>query len=177
MLICNPSVLIFICYKFTSRAKNSVRRYKVQYSIVPVNNGDAKEYSGQFQTSMIDIFVKIINGVQPSIKVPQQILTLCVPWTYIYVRMCRYQQPRYVCFSNHRRIYTSRICFASNHTVLLAATKDVYIRHTYVLPATKDVYICFEYGYFLLSVVVLVDSFGRWYVVFSILHKKISVLK
>ena len=96
----------------------------------------------------------------------QKLLTLC---------LC--QQPRYVCFSNHRRIYTSRICFARNHTVLLAATKEVYIRHTYVLPATKDVYIRFEYGYFLLSVVVHVDSFGRWYVVFSILHKKKSVFK
>ena len=63
MLICNPSVLIFICYNFTSRAKNSVRRYKVHYSIVSVNNCDAKEYSGQCQTSMIDIFVKIINDV------------------------------------------------------------------------------------------------------------------
>ena len=104
-------------------------------------------------------------------------LTLCMPWTYIYVCMCLCQQPRYVCFSNHRHIYASRICFTRNHTVLLAAAKDVYIRHTYVLPATKDVYIPFEYGYFLLSVVVHVDSFGRWYVVFSILHKKKSVFK
>ena len=104
-------------------------------------------------------------------------LTLCVPCTYIYVRMYLCQQPRYVCFSNHIRIYMSRICLARSHTVLLAATKDVYIRHTYVVPATKDVYIRFEYGYFLLSVVVHVDSFGRWYVVFSILHKKKSVFK
>ena len=103
--------------------------------------------------------------------------TLCVPWAYIYVRMCLCKQPRNVCFSNHRRIYTSRVCFARNHTVLLTATKDVYIRHTCVLPATKDVYIRFEYGYFILSVVVHVDSFGRWYVVFSILHKKKSVFK
>ena len=64
-----------------------------------------------------------------------------------------------------------------NHTVLLAATKDVYIRHTYVLPATKDVYIRFHYGYFLLSVVVHMDSFGRWYIDFSILQKKKSVFK
>ena len=104
-------------------------------------------------------------------------LTLCVPWTYIYVRMYLCQQPRYACFSNHRRIYTSRICLARNHTVLLAATKDVYIRHTYVVPATKDVYKRFQYGYFLLSVVVHMYRFGRWYVVFSILHKKKSVFK
>ena len=57
----------------------------------------------------------------------------------------------------------SRICFARNHTVLIAATKNIYIR--------------FEYGYFLLSVVVYVDSFGRWYVVFSILNKKKSIFK
>ena len=77
--------------------------------------------------------------------------------------------------------------------MFVSATIDVYLRqgyvshattqfylqqpHTYVLPATKDVYIHFEYGYFLLSVVVHVDSFGRWYVVFSILHKKKSVFK
>ena len=67
--------------------------------------------------------------------------------------------------------------FHTQPHVLLAAAKDVYIRHTYVLPATKDVYIPFEYGHFLLPVVVNVDSFGRWYVVFPILHKKKSVFK
>ena len=110
------------------------------------------------------------------LKLVTKRLTFCVPWTYIYVRMCLCQQPRYVFFGNHKRIYTSRVCFARNHTVLLAVIKDVYIRHTYALPATKDVYIRFEYDYFLLSV-VHVDSFGRWYVVFSILHKKKSVFK
>ena len=71
----------------------------------------------------------------------------------------------------------------------VSATIDVYIRQGYVShattqfysqqphTATKDVYIHFEYGYFLLSVVAHVDSFGRWYVVFSILNKKKSVFK
>ena len=67
------------------------------------------------------------------------------------------------------------MCFARNLTVLHAATKDVYIRHTYVLPATEEVYIRFEY--LLLSVMVHVDSFGRWYVVFLILHNRKSVFK
>ena len=67
--------------------------------------------------------------------------------------------------------------FCTQPPVLLAATKDIYLRHTYVLPATKDVYIRFEYGYFLLSAVVHVDSFDRWYVVLSILCKKKSIFK
>ena len=121
-------------------------------------------------------WICFINGAMRH-TAKSNLLTLCVPYMYMYVLMCLCQQPRCVCSSNHRRIYTSRTCFARNHTVLLAATKDVYIRHTYVLPATKDVYLRFKYGYFVLSVVVHVDSFGRPYVVSSILHKKKSVFK
>ena len=68
--------------------------------------------------------------------------------------MFRTQPHSFTC-SNQGRIYTSHICSTSD----------------------QDVYIRFEYGDFLLSVVVHVDSFGRWYVVFSILLKKKSVFK
>ena len=77
-------------------------------------------YPNELEMSDLSVFKMTISNA----------LTFSVPWTYIYVCMCLCQQPRYVCFSNHRHIYTSRICFARNHTVLLAGTKDVYIGHT-----------------------------------------------
>ena len=67
-------------------------------------------------------------------------------------------------------IHQGYVLHATTQFYLQQPRTCIYVTH--VLPATKDAYIRFEYGYFPLSVVVHVDSFSRWYVVFQFYIRK-----